>query len=428
MMIKGRRLVLLVTSLVLCAGAAVLLSVTTSATVAKPGTASSRRAVRAGAPAVDAGMALPGGATEARASGQVRLVLQHEPLTTAEAVPVMVINGRASAIYRSLCFVLERRTSHGWQAVRRSHGVPVACTIWAGVVQSAHSPPARAARALRRSAARQLSDHAVLPTRSETLAGYQQAHPSRSLRPAADHRAPRAEASAGYRGAAPGSPKTPRRGLVMHTRVWDPACGRHPIRRRPDLVRGPGVRVELVLPDRRAWPLHLPGMQRASGRKTANRLCAHARSGRRQRTGHGLRPLEALSASMAARTRHHRLAPLIDLSTRAVVALSPPGLGRAETATSRAHAGAPRSPRRASCGPRAAPRGHTPSRRARTRSNTSRGSRPDTMIRVPVVMEKAVQLARPSDSHPSQPLEVHGRRHQQQRIGRNTISQRRVRK
>src|SRR4051812_43029535 len=138
-MTKGRRLVLLVTSLVLCASAAFLLSVTTPATFTRSGTASSRHAVRGDAPVVLAGVALPGGATEARASGQVRLVLQQEPLTTAEAVPVTVINGSASAIYRSLCFVLERRTSHGWQAIRRSHGVPVACTIWAGVVQAAHS-------------------------------------------------------------------------------------------------------------------------------------------------------------------------------------------------------------------------------------------------------------------------------------------------
>jgi len=139
MMTKGRRLALFVTALVLCASAASLLSVTTPATVARPGTASSRHTLRGDALAVLASVALPSGAAEARASGQVRLVLQHQPLTTAKAVPVMVVNGSASAIYRSLCFVLERRTSHGWQAIRRSHGVPVACTIWAGVVQAAHS-------------------------------------------------------------------------------------------------------------------------------------------------------------------------------------------------------------------------------------------------------------------------------------------------
>lgn len=136
MMPKGRRLALFVTALVLCASAAFVLSVTTPTTVARSGTASSGHAVRGGSPAVLAGVALPGGGAEA---GQVRLVLQREPLTTAEAVPVTVINGSASAIYRSLCFVLERRTSHGWRTIRRSHGAPVACTIWAGMVQAAHS-------------------------------------------------------------------------------------------------------------------------------------------------------------------------------------------------------------------------------------------------------------------------------------------------
>lgn len=138
-MSKGRRLALFVTALVLCAGGAVLLSATTPATVARPATASSRHAVRGDARAVLARVALPGSATDARASGRIRLVLPGEPLTTAEAVPVTVINGSASAIYRSLCFVLERRTLHGWQAIRRSHGVPVACMIWAGTVQAAHS-------------------------------------------------------------------------------------------------------------------------------------------------------------------------------------------------------------------------------------------------------------------------------------------------
>lgn len=138
-MTKGRRLALFVTSLVLCASVAFVLSATTPATAARPGMPSSRHAVRGDARAVLAGVALPGGAAKARASGHVRLVQPHQPLITAEAVPVTVINGGASAIYRSLCFVLERRTSHGWQAIRRSHGVPVACTIWAGVVQAAHS-------------------------------------------------------------------------------------------------------------------------------------------------------------------------------------------------------------------------------------------------------------------------------------------------
>ena len=44
----------------------------------------------------------------------------------------------------------------------------------------------------------------------------------------------------------------------------------------------------------------------------------------------------------------------------------------------------------------------------------------------PVVVEQAVQLARQSDAQPGQPLEIHRRRHQQQRINRSTIRQRRV--
>jgi hypothetical protein len=139
MMTKRRRLALFVTALILCASGAVLLSTTTPATVARPATASSRHAIRGDARAVPTSVAVAGGGTESQASGQIRLVLPHEPLTTTEAVPVTVINGSASAIYRSLCFVLERRTSHGWKRIRRSHGVPVACPIWAGVVQAAHS-------------------------------------------------------------------------------------------------------------------------------------------------------------------------------------------------------------------------------------------------------------------------------------------------
>src|SRR5436305_13476860 len=111
---RGRRLALLVTALVLCASGAVLLGATTAATVARPVTASGRHAAR--------------GAQ--RASRPARLVLPHAPLTTADAVPVTVINASASTIYRSLCFVLERRTSHGSTATRRSHTAPVACTRW----------------------------------------------------------------------------------------------------------------------------------------------------------------------------------------------------------------------------------------------------------------------------------------------------------
>jgi hypothetical protein len=136
---KGRRLAQFVTAFVLCASGAVLLSATTSAGLARLTTASSEHAVRGDARVVLARVALPGSATAPRASGQVGLVLPGEPLTTAESVRVTVMNGSTSAIYRSLCFVLERRTAHGWKAIRRSHGVPVACTIWAGVVQAAHS-------------------------------------------------------------------------------------------------------------------------------------------------------------------------------------------------------------------------------------------------------------------------------------------------
>jgi hypothetical protein len=86
---------------------------------------------------VCAASASPGGA--APPSGQVGLVLPHLPLTTGEGVPVTVANSSSSAIYRSLCFVLERRTARGWRVIARTHAVPVACAIVAGVVQAAHS-------------------------------------------------------------------------------------------------------------------------------------------------------------------------------------------------------------------------------------------------------------------------------------------------
>jgi hypothetical protein len=72
-------------------------------------------------------------------SGQVRLLVPHRRLTTGEAVPVTVVNNSSSAIYRSLCFILERGTSQEWRAITQTHGVHVACAIWAGVVQAAHS-------------------------------------------------------------------------------------------------------------------------------------------------------------------------------------------------------------------------------------------------------------------------------------------------
>lgn len=139
-MSKRRWVALFVTVLALCASGAVLLSATTPATVASPVTTNNSHAVRRGGRAVRVRVAPPRSVIEAeRASGEVQLVLPPGPLTTAESVRVTVANGSASAIYRSLCLVLERQTSHGWQTIRRSHGIPVACTIWAGAVQPAHS-------------------------------------------------------------------------------------------------------------------------------------------------------------------------------------------------------------------------------------------------------------------------------------------------
>ena len=83
--------------------------------------------------------ATPASETFSRPSGGVRLVLVDQRLTTAEAVAVAVVNGNSSAIYRSLCFVLEHHTAQGWRAVTRTHGVRVGCPIWAGSVQAAHS-------------------------------------------------------------------------------------------------------------------------------------------------------------------------------------------------------------------------------------------------------------------------------------------------
>lgn len=102
-------------------------------------TASYRRAAQRDVETLRVKLALPAGVMVAQASGQVRLVLPQQPLTSAEGVPVMVINRGSSAIYRSLCFVLERRTSLGWRAITRTHGVNVGCSIWAGAVQAAHS-------------------------------------------------------------------------------------------------------------------------------------------------------------------------------------------------------------------------------------------------------------------------------------------------
>jgi hypothetical protein len=84
-------------------------------------------------------LTVPASAVLAGSSGQVRLVLPQQPLTTAESVPVTVVNDSASPVYRSLCFVLERKTPRGWRAITETHGVRVPCAMWVGVVQAARS-------------------------------------------------------------------------------------------------------------------------------------------------------------------------------------------------------------------------------------------------------------------------------------------------
>jgi hypothetical protein len=56
-----------------------------------------------------------------------------------ESLPVTVVNDSASSIYRSNCLVLARLDARGWRAVVYSHGVNIACAIWAGEVQDPHS-------------------------------------------------------------------------------------------------------------------------------------------------------------------------------------------------------------------------------------------------------------------------------------------------
>jgi hypothetical protein len=80
-----------------------------------------------------------GGAASAPAPAAVSLVLPEQTLYPGESVPVTVVNDTAHPIYQSNCVVLARRTSRGWDEVTRSHGVNVACAIWAGRVLSAHS-------------------------------------------------------------------------------------------------------------------------------------------------------------------------------------------------------------------------------------------------------------------------------------------------
>jgi len=70
----------------------------------------------------------------------VRLVLPaKQALHPGESVPVAVINDGASSIYRSDCLALSRLDARGWQPVVRSHGINIACAVWAGEVQNPHS-------------------------------------------------------------------------------------------------------------------------------------------------------------------------------------------------------------------------------------------------------------------------------------------------
>ncbi len=62
-----------------------------------------------------------------------------EALYPGESVSVTVVNHSANVVYRSFCFVLARLDASGWQQVVDSHRVNVACAIWAGEVQDAHS-------------------------------------------------------------------------------------------------------------------------------------------------------------------------------------------------------------------------------------------------------------------------------------------------
>jgi len=68
-----------------------------------------------------------------------------QALYPGENLPVTVVNDSASSIYRSDCLVLERLDPRGWRQVLYSHGVNIACAIWAGEVQD---PPSRQATGL----------------------------------------------------------------------------------------------------------------------------------------------------------------------------------------------------------------------------------------------------------------------------------------
>jgi hypothetical protein len=76
----------------------------------------------------------------APAAAPVRLVLPAgQALYPGKDLQVMVVNASASSIYQSGCFVLARLTARGWRQVVYSHGVNIACAIWGGHVQDAHS-------------------------------------------------------------------------------------------------------------------------------------------------------------------------------------------------------------------------------------------------------------------------------------------------
>ena len=203
--------------------------------------------------------------------------------------------------------------------------------------------------------------------------------------------------------------------------------------------------------DRLPIPLAAARPRRAAPRRTATHAARpratatpSSTSRRRRATSCARSPRKSPSSSSATAPRPSSCGPRsppptartsnCDASSAANTGRRPPDPGTvydpppAVPATSeqqqllRAHAAAPRSPRRASCGPRATPRGHTPSRRARTRSNTSRGPPPDTRASwgagrhgtssaaCPTVRPAAQSAARSTPG-----------RHQQQRIRRNTI-------
>jgi hypothetical protein len=82
--------------------------------------------------------AAPGVAVTAP-SARVRLERAHMALYPGENVPVTVVNDGPSPVFRGDCFVLERWTGRGWRPITHTHGAPVGCPSWAGVVQQART-------------------------------------------------------------------------------------------------------------------------------------------------------------------------------------------------------------------------------------------------------------------------------------------------